>query len=377
MLRSQSRERNGRASVDAPVESVEAAVYQVPTEQPEADGTLQWDSTTAVVVHVRAGGETGLGWSYTSGGAASVVEEKLASVVTGRDALDVPAVWHDMVKAVRNMGRPGIASAAIAAVDIALWDLKARLLELPLHALFGAARSAVPVYGSGGFVNLDDAALHAQLDEWLSAGCRSVKIKIGQDWGGDIPRDLRRVRTVREAVGAGVDVMVDANGGYTAGQASRVGAELDDMGVVWFEEPVSSDDLQTLALLREELRCDVAAGEYADGVHYTQRMCGAGAVDCMQVDVTRCAGYTEWLRCAAIVAGYGLQISGHCAPALHLPVAAAVPNLRHVEWFIDHMRLEPELFDGTPAVAAGLMQLGDAPGHGMELAGRAERYRTR
>ena len=170
--------------------------------------------------------------------------------------------------------------------------------------------------------------------------------------------------------------MVDANGGYTPGQAKRIGAALDTLGVTWFEEPVSSDDLQTLAALRRELRADVAAGEYADSVQYVQRMCGAGAVDCLQVDVTRCGGYTEWLRCAAVAASYGLPISGHCAPSLHAFVAAAVPNLRHVEWFADHAALEPLLVTGLPEVKDGALQFSDKVGHGMAIASTADRFRT-
>ena len=169
--------------------------------------------------------------------------------------------------------------------------------------------------------------------------------------------------------------MVDANGGYTPGQAARIGATFDTLGVTWIEEPVSSDDLTTLSRLRTQLRADVAAGEYADSAQYVQRMCAAGAVDCLQVDVTRCGGYTEWLRCAGIAASYGLQISGHCAPSLHAPVAAAVPNLRHVEWFADHVRLEPLLVDGVPRVRRGALQLNAGPGHGMRLAATAGDYR--
>jgi L-alanine-DL-glutamate epimerase-like enolase superfamily enzyme len=194
-----------------------------------------------------------------------------------------------------------------------------------------------------------------------------VKIKVAQDWGRAVPRDLQRVGLVRSWIPDDVQLMVDANGGYTPGQAARLGAAYHGLGVVWFEEPVSSEDLDTLSRLRDRLRCDVTAGEYADSVQYVQRMCAAGAVDCLQIDVTRCAGYTEWLRCAAIAASYGLQVSAHCAPALHAPVAAAIPNLRHVEWFTDHARLEPQLVDGVPTVTRGVMHMANDPGHGMVL----------
>ena len=156
-----------------------------------------------------------------------------------------------------------------------------------------------------------------------------------------------------------------------------MGEAYDELGVVWFEEPLSCDDLAGLAGLRGRLRCDVAAGEYADSALYVQRMLAADAVDCLQVDVTRCAGYTEWLRCAAAAASHNREISAHCAPSLHAPVAAAVPNLRHVEWFADHARLEPLLVDGLPEVVDGALQLTGAPGHGMSLRAGAERWRVR
>jgi L-alanine-DL-glutamate epimerase-like enolase superfamily enzyme len=357
------------------VTGLRAEVYEFPTGEPESDGTLTWTSTTAVVVHAEAGDQQGLGWTYSSPAAKAVIDAQLTPAVSGRDAFAVPGSWEAMVRACRNLGRPGIVSAAIAAVDIALWDLKARLLDVALHDLFGRVHDSVPVYGSGGFTSMTDDQLREQVASWLEAGCTAVKIKVGEDWGSKVVRDLHRVALLKTLVPDGTTVMVDANGGYTPGQAARVGARFDALGVTWFEEPVSSDDLTTLSLLRSQLRADVAAGEYADSAQYVQRMCAAGAVDCLQVDVTRCAGYTEWRRCAAIAASYGLHMSGHCAPSLHTSVAASVPNLRHVEWFADHALLEPLLVDGLPVVQDGALQLTEDPGHGMRLAATAQDYR--
>ncbi len=363
-------------SIGATIDDVLTAVYTFPTPSPESDGTLTWDSTTAVTVTVNADGVSGLGWTYSSPAVADIVKGKLADVIHGQDAFDIPGCWEAMIQACRNLGRPGLVSAAVAAVDIALWDLKAKLLQVALHRLFGRVRHTVPVYGSGGFTSMSDDDLRAQVDGWLAAGCTSVKIKVGESWGTALARDLHRTGLLREMVGPEVDIMVDANGGYTPGQAVRMGSAYDDLGVVWFEEPVSSDDLGGLARLRSQLACDVAAGEYADSTLYVQKMLSAGAVDCIQVDVTRCAGYTEWLRCAAIAASWGLQISAHCAPSLHAPVAAAVPNLRHVEWFADHVRLEPLLVEGLPKVDGGSMHLNEAPGHGMVLRSDLEGRRS-
>jgi L-alanine-DL-glutamate epimerase-like enolase superfamily enzyme len=359
----------------ATITDVRTAVYRFPTPTEEGDGTLTWDATTAVTVEVDAGGCTGLGWTYSAPPAAELVTGLLAGTLRGRDALDVPGAWAAMHRAGRNLGTRGLQGQALSAVDVALWDLKARLLDVALTDLFGRVRDAVPVYGSGGFTTLSDHELAEQVRWWQEAGCTAMKIKIGESWGTRTDRDLARVHRLRELAGADVELMVDANGGYTPGQARRVGAALDDLGVVWFEEPVSSDDLPGLALLRSVLRCDVAAGEYLADVVETARM--TGCVDCLQLDVTRCGGYTGWLRCAALADAAGLQVSAHCAPSLHAPVAAALPQLRHVEWFADHARLEPLLADGTPPVVDGALTLDGAPGHGMTLAAGADRWRVR
>ncbi len=353
-----------------PVSSVTCRVYRVPTDQPEADGTVAWSSTTVVAVEVAAGDAVGLGWTYASAGCQAVIAEELTDAVVGTSALDIPRAHEAMVRACRNLGRPGIVASAVSAVDVALWDVKARLLGVSLADLFGRCRDAVPVYGSGGFTTYDDRAMAAQLEHWVEVlGIPRVKIKIGESWGTAVGRDLDRVAVCRGVVGDDVEVYVDANGGYTAKQAVRVGHQLDqDSGVVWFEEPVSSDDLAGLRHVREQLRLDVAAGEYGYDETYFDRMVGAEAVDCVQADVTRCGGYTSWLRIAALAAAHGLHISGHCAPQLHSHVAASVPNLRHVEYFHDHSRLDALLFDGVAVPVGGCLKPDiERFGHGMAL----------
>ena len=363
----------------ATVGSVSASAYTVPTDQPEADGTLAWDSTTLVLVQVEADGVSGVGWTYGPAACAAVVDELLAPVVVGRDALDAREAWTAMVVALRNAGRPGVAGMALSAVDCALWDLSARLLDVPLHRLLGAVHAEVPVYGSGGFTTYDDDRLAEQLLGWTKEQrIPRVKLKIGESWGSRVERDLERVRQARELVGPDVEVFVDANGGYTVGQAGRVAAALDALDVRWFEEPVSSDDLAGLREVRGRTRADVTAGEYGYDLAYFERMAAAGSVDCLQADVTRCGGVTELLRVAAVAASHGLQVSGHCAPHQHVAVLAGVPNLRHLEWFHDHVRIETMLFDGTLDPGGGCVRPHEAPGNG--LAWRpddAEPYRVR
>jgi L-alanine-DL-glutamate epimerase-like enolase superfamily enzyme len=361
---------SGAAAV---IDDIAVAVYRFPTPDAEADGTLTWDATTAVTVTLRAGEQTGLGWTYSSAAAAPVITHHFADVVRGRDAMDVGAGWEAMHRAGRNLGTRGLVMHALSAVDVAWWDLKGRLLDQPLTALFGAHRTSVPIYGSGGFTTLSDHQLAEQVQWWHSVGCTSMKIKIGESWGRCIDRDLDRVRRLRDLAGDDIALMVDANGAYTVGQARRVGAELDDLGVIWFEEPVSSDDTAALAQLRDRLRCDVTAGEYAADSYEIRAL--LPVVDCLQLDATRCGGYTGWLAGAALARAQNLQVSAHCAPALHAPVAAAIANVRHIEWFADHARLEPLLVDGAPAVAAGALHLSREPGHGMRISRASESFR--
>jgi len=361
---------------DSPVvEAVEARAYTVPTDLPEGDGTLTWASTTMVVALVRGGGRSGLGWTWAPAPAARVIADVLAPVVEQGSAL-APADAHgQMVRAVRNAGRPGLVGMALSAVDVALWDLAARIREVPLTECWGAAAKSVAVYGSGGFTTYDDRQLRAQLDSWVTLGVPRVKIKIAESWGDREARDLERVALTRQEVGDGVEVYVDANGGYRVGQACRVGRRLDDLGVTWFEEPVSSDDVTGLATVRASVGADVAAGEYGYDLASFARL--APVVDCLQVDVTRCGGYTAWFRVAALAAAHGLDVSAHCAPYLTLPAAAATPRMRHLEWFHDHVRIVRELVDGYTDPVGGALAPPVGPGHGLSLRERpAERYRV-
>jgi L-alanine-DL-glutamate epimerase-like enolase superfamily enzyme len=360
------------------VDTLTAAAYEIPTDGPEADGTLAWEKTTAVVATVTGGGQQGIGWTYGAGATAKVISDLLAPAVIGRSVADPRGANLEMSKAVRNVGRQGIAATAISAVDVALWDLHARLSDAPLFRLLGGSRTPVPVYGSGGFTTYDEQQTTAQVCDWLDrCGVRAVKIKVGESWGQRAERDLSRVDLVAGLVGDRAEVFVDANGAYSVGQAVRMGRRFGALGVTWFEEPVSSDDLDGLRAVRGAIEPDVAAGEYGYDLSYFHRMASAGAVDCLQVDVTRCGGITEFLRAAAVAAAHGLEVSGHCAPHLHAAFVGAVPNLRHVEYFHDHLRVEEELlFEGAVAARDGCLHPADRPGLGMTVRADAEQWRV-
>jgi L-alanine-DL-glutamate epimerase-like enolase superfamily enzyme len=361
------------------VDAVTASAYTVPTDAPEGDGTAAWSDTTVVVVEARCGEVVGTGWTYGPAACAELAERLLAPAVVGGDALSVPGLWTRMRRAARNATTAGAAHYSLSAVDVALWDLKARLLHLSLVDLFGAVRDRVPVYGSGGFTTYDDRQTIEQLGRWThEEGIPRVKIKIAESAGSCEERDVQRVGLARRTIGPRAELYVDANGGYTAKQAVRLARAVADLDVRWFEEPVSSDDLAGLREVRSLVDADVAAGEYGNDATYFQRMCAARAVDCLQVDATRAGGYTGWQRAAAVAAAHGLQVSGHCAPNLHAPVAAATENLRHLEWFHDHVRIESMLFSGSLDPRGGTIRPDRSSyGHGLRLdPDVAQRYRN-
>ena len=229
------------------VERLEASAYTVPTDSPESDGTLSWDSTTIVVVGATGGGKRGLGYTYGDVSVGTFVESKLAGVVEGTEAMSPPAAWAAMQRAIRNAGRPGVGAMAVSAVDVALWDLKARLMKVPLADALPRFHAAVPVYGSGGFTSYSDGQLEGQLGGWASEGIPRVKMKVGRE----PERDRARIGVAREAIGDGVELLVDANGAYTRKQALYWAEAFAEEGITYLEEPVSSEDREGLRLLRD------------------------------------------------------------------------------------------------------------------------------
>lgn len=361
--------------IPVPIAAVRARAYTVPTDLPEADGTFAWHATTLVVVEIDALGFTGLGYTYTDASAASLIRDTLAATLVGRDAAHINHLVHALWQRVRNIGRAGLAATAISALDFALWDLSARVAGVPLVRLLGGAmREHVPIYGSGGFTTYTDAQLRAQFEHWTHVdGCRAVKMKIGTH----PERDPARVAVGREAAGD-AQLFVDANGAFSVKSALLMAERIAQYDVAWFEEPVSSDDLTGLAAVRAAAPAsmDIAAGEYAYTADDFRHMLEQHAVDVLQADATRCGGVTGFVRAAHLADAWHLPLSAHCAPALHLHLAAAVPRLRHVEWFHDHVRIESMLFDGAPRPSNGAIAPDpDRPGCGLEFKhADAQRY---
>ena len=365
------------ARPDATVDGLDVCAYEVPTDEPESDGTLEWDSTTIVVALARAGTTTGLGYTYADRSAAVLIESKLRSVALGRDAMDLAAIWTDMGATIRNAGRPGAGMMAVSAVDIALWDLKARLLGLSVADLVNPAHETVPVYGSGGFTSYSLDRLEEQLGGWVEMGIPRVKMKTSRH----PERDPERLDVARKAIGDETALYVDANGALGR-KAALYWAERFryDWNVSWFEEPVSSADFEGLRLLRDRgpAGLDIAAGEYGYVLADFRNLLQAGAVDCLQADVTRCGGITGLLRVSGLSDAHGIDLSAHCAPGVSAHAFCGAIRLRHLEYFHDHVRLEAMLFDGTLDPSKGALRPDRSrPGLGLELKRRdAQRFRV-
>jgi L-alanine-DL-glutamate epimerase-like enolase superfamily enzyme len=345
------------------VDELEIECLTIPTDQPESDGTATWDSTAIVIVEASGGGGRGLGWTYAPDAAGKVVDELLRDVVEGSDLESIGATWLAMGGRLRNAGRPGIGWCALSAVDTALWDLKARLLGVPLVSLLPACHDEVPVYGSGGFCTYSLERIREQLGSWVDEGIPRVKMKLGRE----PEADPKRLDAARDAIGDEPELYVDANGAFTAKEAIRWARRYaDEWRVTWYEEPVSSADVDGLRQVRAATTLDVAAGEYGYVSADFRNL--VGAVDCLQADVTRCGGFTGLLRVNGLATAHQLDLSGHCAPQLAAHGLCGVDRLRHLEWFHDHVRIEAMLFDGCLSPAGGALRPDRSrPGHGLEL----------
>lgn len=342
-------------SSSAPViSSGKVSAFRIPTDSPESDGTAEWDSTTVVVVELSAAGVTGLGYAYSDEAAAHVCQEFISKKVLEKDPHAVPEIAVSLGKFARNRGKPGLVSSAIAAIDAALWDLKARLFQVPLLTLWGSMRNEVTAYGSGGFTSYTDKQLVKQLTDWADQGFSAVKMKIGRD----PEKDVARVALVQKALKGRAELFVDANGAYSRKQALTQGNRFADLGCTWFEEPVTCDDLVSLRLLVERMPAPlrIAVGEYIYVLDDAKNFIDAHAVDVLQTDVTRCGGPSNFLKIGQACEIHHLPFSAHTSPSLHATLCCALPAAINVEYFHDHARIERLIFDGAVQAVDGCLK---------------------
>ncbi len=314
------------------IDEVDVHSYKVPTNGPESDGTLKWDSTTIVIVNLKAGGKTGLGYSYADTSAAFFIDHNFREILTQNNPLNIENIFNELHIGIRNNGNCGLAFMALSAVDIALWDLKSKLLDLPFSVLLGRVTEDISLYGSGGFTSYTDEQLAKQLEGWSEAGFTQVKIKIGRE----PEKDLQRIRVARDAINPKTVLFVDANGAYSAKQALGIAKEFEKYNVQWFEEPVSSDDIYGLSFVKNNspAAVNIAAGEYGFDLPYFRNLLENHAVDVLQADATRCGGITGFLKAGRLAEAFQVPFSFHCAPSAHIYAAAALPGFYHRRIFL-------------------------------------------
>ena len=303
----------------------DATIYDPP---PGAAGRAE------LFVHIHSDeGVEGLGVGIGTEAIRSVVERTLKGVLVGEDPFAIERLWERMFWHVRSWGRKGVAFCAISAVDIALWDLKAKAVGLPLYRLLGPFHDRVPIYGSGGWTNFNEKELIAEQTDYIERlGTRAVKMKVGKDFGKAEREDVRRLAAVRKAIGDDIELLIDANNGYYAKQAIRMAREFEGYNVGWFEEPVLADDIEGLAAVARETTIPIATGEHEYTKYGFKDLIARGGADIVQPDVGRVGGITEWMKVAHLAHAFNLPVAPHAFQLVHLHLACATPNLRIVEY---------------------------------------------
>ncbi|TYB59498.1 mandelate racemase/muconate lactonizing enzyme family protein [Nonomuraea sp. PA05] len=361
------------------VESVRFGRYAVPLAKPVSDAKVatgrqrplaQIDVLTCEIV--TSDGLAGLGFSYTTraGTPAQFAHAKeVGGLLLGEDPADIGRIYDRLLWAGASVGRSGVATQALAAVDVALWDLKAKRAGLPLAKLLGAYRDSVRVYNtSGGYLQAPIEEVKEKAGQSLAGGIGGIKIKVGQP---DMKEDLRRLAAVREHLGDEVPLMVDANQQWDRASALRFGRQVEDLGLVWIEEPLDAYDAEGHAQLAAALDTPIATGEMLAGVTDLVRLVDLRAVDFLQPDVPRVGGITPYLKVAALADHAHLHVAPHFVMEIHVHLAAAYPRdswVEHIEW------LSP-LFEERLKIEGGRMAVPDRPGLGLSLAGQAGDWR--
>jgi L-alanine-DL-glutamate epimerase-like enolase superfamily enzyme len=348
-------------------------VHLVSTQAPSglADATRKVETIGLLVVRVRTDqGLEGVGVTYHEvGGQATrqLILRDLKPRLHGRDPFETEALWHEFFHYLRGVGRKGMTFCALSAVDIALWDLKGKILGLPLHRLFGGNAESVPVYASGGWTSYSDDQLVEEMKGMVAAGYRHIKFKVGVEGGKSIRRDVVRVRKVREAVGPDIDLLVDANNCFDAGTAIQLANRIRDYDVLLFEEPVFADDIPGLARFRKGTDIPLGTGEHEYTRFGVRDLLLAEAADYVQADIARVGGFTEMLKIAALTQTFNVNFAPHAMENIHLPLAAAMPNVPFLERLLMFEPIVAHTFKDAPVPVDGRMHVSDKPGLGLTL----------
>jgi L-alanine-DL-glutamate epimerase-like enolase superfamily enzyme len=359
------------AAIDAGERIEEIVIRRVamPLDPPIRSGIHHIDGIHTVLVEARAGGEAGIGYAFcfslNEARAIAAIGEDLAAAVTAAPPRGVRAHWSAMWDNLNFIGHEGPGVMAMAAIDTALWDLLARRAGLPLYRLLGAAEPATDVYAAGGWLSWSTQQVIEEAQAFAEAGYGAYKMRVGSpDWRDDV----ERVRSVRSALDDGIGLMIDVNQAWSIESALAAGKALEEVGLLWIEEPVDAQDLRGQACLARELRTPVAAGETLWGQRGFTQLLEAGGVDVVQLDLMRCGGITPFLDIAALVEASGSPVTSHLFTPISAHLLAATPRAHMAEhlpsWF------DP-LFEQGPRIVDGKLLPSEEPGLGMTLSAAA------
>jgi L-alanine-DL-glutamate epimerase-like enolase superfamily enzyme len=357
------------------IDDVRTEWLRVPISPPIADSSHVLRFMDLIVVEVRAGDHSGwsymLSFDYAPALLKGIIDRELKGYVVGCSADEIRAVYEQNLRTTEYIGREGLAMWGTAAIDVALWDLLARRLEVPASLLFGRRVSAVPVYGSGGWISYSDEELADEVGRYIARGFGGVKIKIGSSRED---QDVERIRAVRCALGPDRKLMVDANQGLTLERALRLVRRVEDCHLDWLEEPFQKNDLESYTRLASATDIPLAAGEREFSVEPFRRMANARSVSIMQPDLLRVGGVTGWRLVAALAEAHLLRVAPHFYREYDVHLAAAQPNLVAIEsfdWLNDLLEQPFEVRDGLAVVP-------ERPGFGVNFRPEAIRqFRVR
>ena len=352
--------------MSATLKKTTAELWEFPLSGPTGGSGIT--AVDVIVVDLEdSDGLTGTGFSYVLGGGGRTVtlaaRDMLDRFVSGREIVPPQALWRRLAGSLNRLGR-GVGYLAIAAIDVAMWDLYAKRQGQPLYAALGGVARTLPVYGSGGFgpTQDPDAAVARALD-YAERGCTAVKLRVA-----GAPADLPRIQAVAEALPDGVDIMADANEKCDLARAQWLSNVLADVNALWFEEPLPAHDTNGFATLAQNCTVPIATGEHHQGAVELTHLMSERAVSILQPDLAMMGGLTECLRLAHIAEHYNLVVSPHFLPSLFIHLAAAAPSIR---WMEDFPLLEP-LFDSPVTMdCGGSIAPPEMPGHGIVWAGGA------
>lgn len=336
-----------------------------------SDATRKVESIGFLVVQIVTNqGLEGIGVTYHEvGGEATkdLIERNMAPRLIGRSPLETERLWWEMLSYLRGVGRKGLMLCALSAVDNALWDLKGKMLGLPLYRLLGGVERKVPVYASGGWTSYDDDQLVAEMTGMVKQGYTHVKMKVGVDGGNNPAADLRRVRKVRDAVGADIRILLDANNCWDAATAVQFADRVKECDIFCFEEPVFADDIPGLARFRRSACIPLATGEHEYTKYGARDLVLGEAVDILQMDGARVGGYTEMLKIAAITQAWNIRFAPHAMEHLHMHLVSAYGNAPFLERLLLFEEITALLYRNVPLPCNGYLEIPDKPGFGLEL----------